>query len=41
MDELPSNPRAIYTKFLRVGQMTKLPLELKWRYTPLRGTLVK
>jgi hypothetical protein len=23
------------------GQMTKLPLELKWRHTPLWGTLVK
>jgi hypothetical protein len=41
MDELPSNPQAIYMKSLRVGEMTKLPLELKIRYTPLRGKMVK
>jgi hypothetical protein len=41
MDELPWNPRAIYMKSLRVGQMTKLPLEHKGRYTPLRGNMVK
>jgi hypothetical protein len=38
MDKLPSNPRAIYMKSLRVGQMTKLPLEHKGRYTHLRAT---
>jgi hypothetical protein len=41
MDELPWNPRAIYMKSLRVGQMTKLPLEHKGSYTPLRGNMVK
>jgi hypothetical protein len=40
MDELPWNPRAIYMKSLWVGQMTKLPLEHKGRYTPLRGNMV-
>jgi hypothetical protein len=33
MDEWPWNPRAIYMKSLQVGQMTKLPLEHKIRYT--------
>jgi hypothetical protein len=37
MDELPSNPIAIYMKPIQVGQMTKLPLEHKMRYTTLRG----
>jgi hypothetical protein len=41
MDEFPSNPRAIYINSLQVGQMTTLPLELKWRYTPLRSTFVE
>jgi hypothetical protein len=41
MDELPSNPRAIYMKSLRWSKMTTLPLQLKGRYTPLRGNLVK
>jgi hypothetical protein len=41
MDEFPSDPRAIYMKSLRVGQMTKLPLERKMRYTPLMGKMVK
>jgi hypothetical protein len=40
-DELPWNPRAIYMMPLRVGQMTKLPLEHKERYTLLRGKMVK
>jgi hypothetical protein len=33
MNELSWNPRAIYMKSLWVGQMTKLPLEHKWRHT--------
>jgi hypothetical protein len=41
MDELPRNPRAIYMKSLWVGQKTKLPLELKMRYRPLRGNMPK
>jgi hypothetical protein len=28
-------------EFLWVGQMTKLPLQLKLRCTPLRGNMVK
>jgi hypothetical protein len=31
----------LYMKSLRVGQMTKLPLQHKGRYTPLRGNMVK
>jgi hypothetical protein len=30
-----------YMKSLRVGQMTKLPVEPKRQYTPLRGNMVK
>jgi hypothetical protein len=41
MDGLLRNPRAIYMEFLWDGQMTKLPLELEMRYTPLRGNMVK
>ena len=41
MDGLPINPRAIYMMSLQVGQTTKLPLEHKGRYTPLRGKMVK
>ena len=40
-DGLPRNPRANIYEFLWVGQMTKLPLELEMRYTPLRGNMVK
>jgi hypothetical protein len=31
----------IYMKSLRVGQMTMLPLQLKRRYIPLRGNMVR
>jgi hypothetical protein len=41
MDELPSNPRAIYMNSLWWRQMITLPLELKGRYIPLRGNLVR
>jgi hypothetical protein len=41
MEELPCNPRAIYMKSLWVGEMTKLLLVHKGRYTPLRGSMVK
>jgi hypothetical protein len=41
MYEFPSIHRAIYMRSLWVGHVTTLPLELKWRYTPLGGTLVK
>jgi hypothetical protein len=37
LDRLPRNPRAIIYEFLWVGRMTKLPLELKLRYKPLKG----
>jgi hypothetical protein len=40
MDGLPINPRAIYMEFLWDGQMTKLPIDLEMRYTPLRGNMV-
>jgi hypothetical protein len=41
MDKLPSNPRAIYMKSLKWRQKTTLPLQLKERYIPLRGNMVK
>jgi hypothetical protein len=41
MDGLPKNPRAIYMESLWDGKMTKFPLELEMRYTPLRGNMVE
>jgi hypothetical protein len=40
MDEFPSNRIAIYEVSLGWAN-DHATLELKWKYTPLRGTLVK
>jgi hypothetical protein len=40
-ENLAYRAKSICMKYLQVGQMTTLPLELKWRYIPLMGTLVK